>query len=369
MVRKLSEFYENLPKKMKGKDWGEVDPIYQKVAEGLNAKGHKLMPIILAKLITPEQARIVLELPAPPEEIAEKLKMDKELVDKHLEEMKDKGLIVITKRGARMVRNPLQLHDAATTNRKYDKELGDEYFDLWAAYQLEEHYPDLLEVIAGGENPYSRLIPRYNAIKDLPGVLPFENLKEIFKNQEIIALVPCPCKRCFRERDCGIDIEDTCINVGRTAQYNLSRGIGKEITSDEVMKFFDATDKLPLVHVASNQRDVNVLLCNCHWDCCELILPLYRSDKYKVEQGLTKSRFEATVDPEKCKACGKCVEICQFDAAKMKHYPELGETRAYIDVEKCMGCGSCVVNCVNEARGMKIVRPPEHVPEEGPPPY
>jgi ferredoxin len=135
------------------------------------------------------------------------------------------------------------------------------------------------------------------------------------------------------------------------------------------MKFFEETDKLPLVHIASNQRDVNVLLCNCHWDCCELLLPLFRSDKYELEKGAAKSRFVAVMDPEKCKACGKCVQMCQFDAAKMKYYPELGETRAYIDAEKCMGCGSCVVNCANEARAMKIVRPPEYVPEEGPPPY
>ena len=369
MVRKLNEFYENLPQKLKEKGLGKVDPVYTKVAENLNAKNSTFMPVILARLITIEQARIALELPAPTEEIAEKLKLDKESIEKHLEDMKAKGLIVITRRGARMVRSPLQFHDSATTNYALDKELGDEYLDLWAAYQLEEHYPELLEVIAGGENPYSRLIPRYNAIKDMPGVLPFENLKTIFESQETIALVPCPCKRSFRKRDCDAVGDDVCINVGRTAQYNLGRGIGKEITAAEVMEFLDDTDRLPLVHIASNQRDVNVLLCSCHWDCCELILPLYRSDKYKIEQGVAPSRFLATVDPEKCKSCGKCVEMCRFDAAKMKYYPELGETRADIDIEKCLGCGSCVVNCVNEARAMKVVRPPEHVPAEGHPAY
>jgi len=39
--------------------------------------------------------------------------------------------------------------------------------------------------------------------------------------------------------------------------------------------------------------------------------------------------------------------------------------KAYIDAEKCYGCGQCVVNCPAEAMKMKIVRPPEHIPEGG----
>jgi NAD-dependent dihydropyrimidine dehydrogenase PreA subunit len=41
--------------------------------------------------------------------------------------------------------------------------------------------------------------------------------------------------------------------------------------------------------------------------------------------------------------------------------------KAVIDPEKCWGCGVCVVGCdkVN-ALAMKVVRPPEHIPD--PPP-
>ena len=47
----------------------------------------------------------------------------------------------------------------------------------------------------------------------------------------------------------------------------------------------------------------------------------------------------------------------------MKYYPEFGEERAYIDTEKCMGCGNCVINCCIGARKMKLVQPPEFVPD------
>ena len=109
-----------------------------------------------------------------------------------------------------------------------------------------------------------------------------------------------------------------------------------------------------------------MLVCNCHWCCCELILPLFRQDKYRVWEGLAKSRFEAVVDPEKCHACKTCIDRCQFEAVKMKYYPEFGEERAYIDTEKCMGCGCCVISCPSEARTMKLVRPPDHIPDVGP---
>lgn len=90
---------------------------------------------------------------------------------------------------------------------------------------------------------------------------------------------------------------------------------------------------------------------------------MFRQDKYKIYDGMAKSRFEAVVDPQKCTACKTCMDRCQFGAVQMKYYPEIGEERSYIDTEKCMGCGSCVISCPTEARAMKLVRPPEHIPE------
>ena len=51
---------------------------------------------------------------------------------------------------------------------------------------------------------------------------------------------------------------------------------------------------------------------------------------------------------------------CPFDAITL----EDGK-RAVIDPDKCMGSAACAVNCPRKAMKMKIVRPPEHVPEMG----
>ena len=148
--------------------------------------------------------------------------------------------------------------------------------------------------------------------------------------------------------------------------YNLSRGVGRRVTPEEAIAFCDSTDEEPFVHIAINQKTVNMLVCNCHWCCCELILPLLRQSKYPLWKGLAKSRFEATVEVEKCRACGKCQERCQFEAAQMKDDPLSGQKKGSVDTEKCMGCGCCVVTCPNGARRMNLVRPPEHIPDAGP---
>jgi len=366
-MREIGPYYETLAARLAQGVAPKLDPIYLELAEKMNAGESKYIPRILAKLANPEQARIIRELPAAAEQIAGKLSIDKALIDQHLKEMMEKGLVVITKHGARMVRNTLQLHDSATNNPKYETLLGDEYLDLWAAYQLEEHFPALIDTLVGVERgfAYSRIVPRWKSIKDAAGVLPCEDMRDILNSQEVIALVPCPCKKGFQKRQCGVR-DETCINVGRTAMYNLNRGVGRRVTAEEAIAFCDRTDEEPFVHIAINQKTVNMLVCNCHWCCCELILPLLRQNRYPLWRGLAKSRFEAAVDAEKCRACGKCQERCQFEAALMKVDSLTGQKKASVDAEKCMGCGCCVVTCPAGARRMNLVRPPEHIPDAGP---
>src|SRR5512136_3119750 len=187
-MREIGPYYETLAAKLGRRGVPTLDPIYLDLAEMMGTKESKYIPRILAKLASPEQARVIRELPAAAEEISAKLKMDKALVEKHLREMMEKGLVVITKRGARMVRNTLQLHDSATNNPKYEKLLGEEYLDLWAAYQLEEHFPALIDTLVGVERgfAYSRIVPRWKSIKDAAGVLPCEDMRDILNSQEVI---------------------------------------------------------------------------------------------------------------------------------------------------------------------------------------
>ena len=200
------------------------------------------------------------------------------------------------------------------------------------------------------ETAQFRILPRWESIRDIPGVQPYEDIRQILRAQDTLALAHCACKRSYRHRQCGIP-DESCINVGRTAQYNLDRGVGREITCEQALDVLEEYNHYPVVNLTVNQREVNQLVCNCHWCCCVAL------------KEAEKSRFIATVDAASCQSCKACVGRCQYGAAQVKYYPELGEERAYVDAELCRGCGCCVISCPAAARTMKLVRPPEHIPE------
>jgi heterodisulfide reductase subunit A len=56
----------------------------------------------------------------------------------------------------------------------------------------------------------------------------------------------------------------------------------------------------------------------------------------------------AVVDEVKCRACGKCVEICQFQAPTLVE-GEAGEMAAHINASLCKGCGTCTSWCPSGA--------------------
>jgi len=339
---------------------GEIDPIYKELASRIAGSQSEYVPYTLAKLANLEQANILQALPdkdrdpaagrslSVSDKLAEKLNLDKGTVDKHIQEMFEKGLVFPTRAGPQMARTHIQLHDSTLGNPKFDESLGREFFDLWGAQERAMRKPgpeDLRPEMA----PF-RVLPRWNAIKDLPGVEPYENISEILKSQQTLAVIPCGCKRAHQDRWCEVPGE-SCITLGRTAEYNLSRGLGRKITYDEAMEILEKFDKYPVVNTTVNQKEVNQLICNCHYCCCSVV------------GGGAKSRYVAELDPEKCRGCKLCISRCQYGAISMKNYPELEGERAYVDPEICRGCGCCVISCPAEARTMKLVRPPEHVPD------
>ena len=140
--------------------------------------------------------------------------------------------------------------------------------------------------------------------------------------------------------------EVSCVTCGRAGQYNLNRGAGKKLSYDEVMALFDTFDQLQLVHLTGNTNRLPSLVCNCHYDCCGQFLVNKDALERLHQDVIVKSRFIATIDPEKCQGCGTCIEKgCPVRADTIQYYSELGEERAFIDAEKCIGCGLCVINC------------------------
>jgi len=58
--------------------------------------------------------------------------------------------------------------------------------------------------------------------------------------------------------------------------------------------------------------------------------------------------FVAEVNPERCRGCGVCEEICEYHAPRISPDPKLGFV-SKIDILACKGCGTCVAACPSGA--------------------
>ncbi len=364
MKRSEEKIHEMLNKK--------IDPVYSKLAEKIGEADSKIMPHIFEALVSVEQAKILHEVPKSLEEIAKKLDLELETVEGYIQEMFEKGLLFPGRTGWHLTRSWGSMHDSVgASNPKWD---NDDFYDLAFAKHKEtdaKHFEQVKSGEVSQVRQIMRVVPRWQSIKDIAGVLPHEDVKAILKNAEPIVLINCACKKIDRERKCKDTVPtESCITIGRAGQYNLNRGAGKALTYDEAIALLNDLDQHPLVHLTGNTDQMPPLLCNCHNCCCGVFVRNTETRKMFDQYSLAKSRFIATVDPDRCTGCGLCVEErCPVGANRMKDYPEFDEARSDSDPEECIGCGLCVVTCPADARSMKLVRLPEHIPKPGELPY
>jgi len=338
--------------------------LYQELAARHGWPESKYLPLILKKAVTPEQAKIMLQFTATSEEIAEKLGMDKETVDNHLQELFKKGLAFPTKKGWRLGRIVDSLHDLTLSNTKYwDSYGGTEYADLWRAFERLEWWPAFVENAKSMDSPVMRILPAWEAIKDNPEHLLAEDIREIYKAAESIVVIPCPCRRENYDRKCSSP-DEMCIALNGSAEYNLRRGVGKKLTVEEALALEKEVRKHNLITQVPNNTVTNMIICHCHACCCITFLAFEQCGSI-YDGFFAKSRYLATVvDPERCTGCQICFEACQFEAMEMKKYPGMIKWKAYVNPDKCMGCGNCVVKCPKEGTViLEVVRPPEHIPQ------
>jgi NAD-dependent dihydropyrimidine dehydrogenase PreA subunit len=343
-----------------------IDPIYQELAKKITRENNKTLPLVLERMANLEQARIMRELPATTEAIANTLTLDSATVEKHLQYLFERGLVASGRRGWNLVNNIVLVKDrCASANHKYD---DDELFDLMRKMSLEDS-DNLEERLKNGEEippvrEGMRVVPKWRTIEDIPGVLPIEDMREIFKNPPIV-VHNCPCRVVYRARPCKDTVPiDICLAAGKTGQYFLDRDAGRELTYDELIDFLDKLDEFPVIGMTGNSSRMPTILCSCCADCCGLFVKAARTVPVLGKNTYAKSRFLVEDNPEECIACGDCLNgRCPVNAISMKEYPELDGERAYTNPEVCIGCGLCVLTCPTEARKMKLVRPPEHIPD------
>ena len=362
-----------------------------KMKKGLKGKDgdygySKYLPLIFERMLRgPEDARILLNLPGLPADIAPKVGMTEEEVESRLNVLGDKAVAWLTRKGWFLPRSLVaQLHDAGLCVPKYDEEYGEEFFLLWQSFCRLEYWLDP-NYYAGGigdktdQQKFSRVMPDHRALAEDVELAPWEDLKAIFdilgEDGKLGAFL-CSCGRA-RLGDPKMADPWKCIVWRRGYDYwNAKGGCVKTLNPDEMMAKIDKLHENGLVTTAPNGKNFpgapgTQMFCNCHINHCDVMLPAILQG-HTSQEVWSPSRYRMTVkSTDDCKACQKCVDICIFGAAQMKYVPDSGiwhggKYKAWVDPDKCMGCGNCALVCPINNRVLELVRPAEHVPDEAP---
>ena len=346
---------------------------YERLAKKHGYQNSERYRRILELLMTPVQAEVADARPGPFEEVAAKTGLSIQEVEGKIDALFRKGVVIskdfYTMEGARFCPDAMRLHDATESSRLAWDLYGDktpELWRLWEDFCQNEYYAELARIADHMEVPPTRIVPVYRAIQDIPGISPYDDVREILKAATLIAVVPCSCRSQAEKTDV---IVEACIQLGRNAEYAIARGSGRQIDYAEALEIVDKADDDGAIHRTTNWQSLSWgLLSSCTKDACLILTPLFQYG-VPIDKRVEKSRFEAFVNEQLCNGCEVCVARCQFDAIDMVQSPDSKGLKAVVDPEKCWGCGSCVITCEPEALALHLVRPLEYIPVEKPTAY
>ena len=93
--------------------FSNLDPVYMELTKKYKGEKSKYIPLIFDRLLSVEEAKLVLQLPvSSKEELAEKLVWDIEKTGEKVRELYEKGVLYFTKKGIRPPHHFVEIHDA-----------------------------------------------------------------------------------------------------------------------------------------------------------------------------------------------------------------------------------------------------------------
>jgi ferredoxin len=129
--------------------------------------------------------------------------------------------------------------------------------------------------------------------------------------------------------------------MGPAALHFEMLELGKRVTRQEAVEYFDKMQELGLVGQTDNALTDNSVICLCCGCCCS---QLRGRTRWGNPDAILPSNFVPRAN-EDCVGCGTCVERCFFEALTVDEETD----RAVVNPEKCIGCGVCALECPSEA--------------------
>ena len=281
----------------------------------------------LAGVITDEMAEVALSMkvrvPATAPQIAKKCGKSLECTEELLQEMSVIGLIEYNWENKDHVKQyilPMFVPGCAEFMMMNEKQVEEhpelaDFFENMSRLPLEKITP---MVPLGGAGIGMHVIPVEQAIPATQQSVSVEHISYWLKKYENkYAVGACSCRRQQRVRGEGTgEIEgELCIGVGDMADYLVETGKGRYIDLNEVLEILQRAEDNGFVHQITNidGEDKIFAICNCAPGVCNAL----RTSQLFNTPNLSRSAYRASVESDKCVACGRCVEFCPTGAAKL----------------------------------------------------
>lgn len=314
---------------------------------------------ILKHLYEEDEAVVGSRFPIKPRPLAEIVSltgMAEKKVEKILNGMADKGLVIdIARRnGTYYMLAPVVVGFFEYSLMRAGRAGTGELSALF-----EEYFSDraVVEEVFGADTKMFRALIYEHYIPELvqTEVLGYEKAETVIRESGGGGLSICACrhKNYHLGKVCRYPLEDICTSLSRPAEWLIRRGFARRATVDDLLRNLERSYKMGLVLTCDNVIDEPAYICHCCGCCCG---PLRAIKEYGIG-AVQPSGFQPQIDPALCLECNSCVEACHLAALKPS---ETGSP--LLDREICIGCAVCASDCA--AGALKMVR---HEPAAIPP--
>jgi NADPH-dependent glutamate synthase beta subunit-like oxidoreductase/Fe-S-cluster-containing hydrogenase component 2 len=162
-----------------------------------------------------------------------------------------------------------------------------------------------------------RVVPISSAVAGDPQLKEDEKIEHYVETATDISVAPCSCRvsRRLMNEGCGHLEQDMCIQFNNGARGFIANGHARRITKEECYAIIKKAEDNGLMHEIPNidGNGKTHALCNCCGCSCFSL----RTGEYFHTATLVRSNYISHVDPEKCVACGECVEVCPMNALRL----------------------------------------------------
>lgn len=357
---------------------------YQKIAEMWTFPESNSFRKMLEALMTLDEAELLLQATEPitVPALAKKLNMDEKSLADKMDNLAKRGLIF---RGPTEYQFRQGVHFGFAGPPASDEYAPSEEYNRWRKTWADENpnreVNGWMDWFKKTGNPIHRVYPARLAILSNPDIkkeqlLWHEDMEQIFQRAEVIVSGPCGCRTGggMGRRTEGADGEVKNVRCNHplwncfqfkkdTLDFAKGRGYQMKIYSvAEALEKSDEAERAGLIHEGpGNAAVMPPIVCSCAADCCSMLIQSQASGE-DMHALYTPSRFQATVEQEKCSGCQECVDRCSFESIEMVKVPGSGKMKAQITAADCYGCGVCVVGCPEKAIRFDLIRPSEHIP-------